>query len=231
MEYTLVCAICGNSFTTNKIKKSCSNSCKRKVYSMCVKDRSLVWTVERRKNMSLKTQNRWKNMSKEERIRRTVEHSKKLKEKYKNLTVEERKVWGQKRSGYKQYKHTKFLYNNIFFRSSWEVIVAKLLDEQNIIYEYEKYSFILNNNKRYTPDFYLPEKRIFIEVKGYWTDISKTKRNLFTNYCKENNYKYFIIDEINYKNVLNKTINFLDIYNPNFDEYYMEGFKNEYFEV
>ena len=65
----------------------------------------------------------------------------------------------------------------IKMRSTWEVIYAKYLDSLGFIWEYEKYTFKLNENKTYTPDFYC--NNIFYEVKGYLHPHSKLKMDLF----------------------------------------------------
>lgn len=74
-------------------------------------------------------------------------------------------------------KNKKYLFNGSYFRSSWEVKVAQWLTRQEIKYEYEtkKCIFELDDGSYYLADFYLPEKRIYIEVKGWWDDVSKWK--------------------------------------------------------
>ena len=58
-----------------------------------------------------------------------------------------------------------------YFRSAWEANVARLLNYLNVRWEYEKYTFklVYPNGERhfYTPDFFLPELNLFIEVKGW----------------------------------------------------------------
>lgn len=51
------------------------------------------------------------------------------------------------------------------FRSSWEVKVAKFLTRIGVQWEYEKHVFKMPDGRRYTPDFYLPELDLFLEVK------------------------------------------------------------------
>lgn len=57
--------------------------------------------------------------------------------------------------------------DNIFvwLRSTYELRVAKKLDENNIIWEYEKRVDL--DGSTYAPDFYLPEYDMYIETKGY----------------------------------------------------------------
>ncbi len=58
------------------------------------------------------------------------------------------------------------LYKDTYFRSGWEVKYAKWLDSKNIKWEYEKDTFKLKDTT-YTPDFYLPEQNIYVEIKGF----------------------------------------------------------------
>ena len=52
-------------------------------------------------------------------------------------------------------------------RSSWEANFARILKYLKLDYVYEKQTFSLNSGKTYTPDFYIPKKDTFYEVKGY----------------------------------------------------------------
>jgi hypothetical protein len=63
-------------------------------------------------------------------------------------------------------------YKDICFRSSWEVAYAKYLDKNQIKWLYESKTFDLGNCT-YTPDFYLPEKNEYIEIKGYLNCLNK----------------------------------------------------------
>ena len=52
-------------------------------------------------------------------------------------------------------------------RSSWEANFARILRILNIKYDYEKYTFELKEGDTYTPDFYIPSKDKFYEIKGW----------------------------------------------------------------
>jgi len=69
-------------------------------------------------------------------------------------------------------------YKEIFMRSSWEIAYAKYLDKKGIKWLYEPKVFNLGE-MTYTPDFYLPEKDLYIEIKGYWRTDAKEKFKLF----------------------------------------------------
>lgn len=66
-----------------------------------------------------------------------------------------------------------------WFRSTWEIRVAKALTALGVKWEYEPRSFTLSDGSRYTPDFYLPESDAFWEVKGWWNDTAERKTRLF----------------------------------------------------
>lgn len=70
-------------------------------------------------------------------------------------------------------------YKGIYMRSSWEIKVAQWLDENNIEWKFEPQWFKLEKNLRYLPDFFLPEKNTFLEVKGFLREKDKLKMNKF----------------------------------------------------
>jgi hypothetical protein len=64
------------------------------------------------------------------------------------------------------------------FRSDYERYVAEAFSESGFSFEYEVYSFPVKlDNMRafWTPDFYLPDHRVLVEVKGPWGTGAKTK--------------------------------------------------------
>lgn len=69
------------------------------------------------------------------------------------------------------------IYNGEKLHGNWELIFAKWCDENSIVWEkcrtYFPYSW--NGERKYFPDFYLPEKDVYIEVKGYETERDKCK--------------------------------------------------------
>ncbi len=74
-------------------------------------------------------------------------------------------------------------YKSIWMRSSYELKFAKYLDKNHIKWLYESKTFDLGNTT-YTPDFYLPEFNLYIEVKGFWRDDAKKKFEEFKQrYC------------------------------------------------
>lgn len=69
------------------------------------------------------------------------------------------------------------LYNGTMFRSNLESKVAEALDELGIKWEYEKKAIRDRRfpKRKYTPDFYLPETGVFIEVTGDWDEAHRSK--------------------------------------------------------
>ena len=64
-------------------------------------------------------------------------------------------------------------------RSGFEVMYAMILEKENIDWEYEPKRFKLSNGLRYTPDFYLPQQDLWIDVKGQITEKHRNKHKLF----------------------------------------------------
>ncbi len=69
-------------------------------------------------------------------------------------------------------------YKNIWMRSSYEIKFAFFLDCSRIKWDYESKTFDLGDTT-YTPDFYIPEWDLYIEIKGWWRDDAKMKYKLF----------------------------------------------------
>lgn len=67
------------------------------------------------------------------------------------------------------------LYNGYRFRSRLEARWAVFFDALGIRYEYEPEGYNLPNGIGYLPDFYLPDLKIWIEVKGIHNKIDSDK--------------------------------------------------------
>lgn len=80
-------------------------------------------------------------------------------------------------------------------RSRLEQRVAAILDDHKIKWEYEKYEFeylkpirmavcgdcnstVVYARRKYTPDFYLPQFKVFLEVKGKFGQADRMKMRL-----------------------------------------------------
>ena len=67
---------------------------------------------------------------------------------------------------------------------SWELAVAKYLDSIHVTWSrntkrFEYFNSLKNKKSTYCPDFYISDWNVFIEVKGYTTDLDKIKWNQF----------------------------------------------------
>lgn len=86
-------------------------------------------------------------------------------------------------------------YQNICFRSTWEVKYAKYLDKHQVSWQYESKTFDLGDTT-YTPDFYLPEIDKYIEIKGYWWSKQREKFEKFKNHYPKENIKILFKNEL-----------------------------------
>ena len=77
-----------------------------------------------------------------------------------------------------------FNYKGQKLQGTWEYNVAIKLDELNIKWYKPKvnrdvWQYVVDGvNKSYTPDFYLPEYDIYLEIKGYWWGDDKEKMKI-----------------------------------------------------
>jgi len=89
----------------------------------------------------------------------------------------------------------------LVLRSNWEANFARILKLYDIDFEFEPTVFafpIKRGTKAYTPDFYIKNKSIWIEVKGFLDDKSKIKLKRFKRYYeKEFNNLVFVISKFN----------------------------------
>lgn len=78
------------------------------------------------------------------------------------------------------------IYDGIKFQGKWELQFYMYCKDNNIIINRcnEWFEYEWNGTRKYFPDFYLPEKDLYVEVKGYeterdiakWRDFPKTLR-------------------------------------------------------
>jgi hypothetical protein len=75
----------------------------------------------------------------------------------------------------------KTIWNGYCFRSRLEARWALFFEYLSIDYLYECRTFLLNNGHKYTPDFYLPSKKIWLEIKpNYPTEEEREKAQLLS---------------------------------------------------
>lgn len=87
-------------------------------------------------------------------------------------------------------------YNKIWFRSKMEVSFAKWLNSKKITWIYEPKRFILSDGSSYLPDFYLPNRNIYVEVKGRIFEDGIKRMNQFS---EQYNQKVILADSDYFK--------------------------------
>jgi endonuclease I len=105
------------------------------------------------------------------------------KETHPTLTAFSERLRGQipNWSKYGQYYRGK--HGKIWMRSGWEVGYAKWMDQKGINWEYEPVHFIVGKGpwagETYTPDFFIPDKDLWLDVKGYLSEENAAKIKAF----------------------------------------------------
>lgn len=197
-----VCPICRTKFI-KRYAKSCSFECgnilkkinakktnlgKTKYNTPHLMKLSLIRKGKKRnsiicKNISIATKKAMWN----ETVRKNYLKGSKLR----NIDFFKSKEWRLKCINAKKLnqKNGKFFYNKIMMRSNWEIRFAKLLDKNNIKWEYENEIFYSPlTKKHYIPDFFIPEWNTYIEIKGYLTDSFLIKFNDVKNNYKDDSF-------------------------------------------
>lgn len=67
---------------------------------------------------------------------------------------------------------------SIYFHSRWEANIARVYNHLGIAWQYEPHTFDIGG-QMYTPDFYLPERDMYVEVKNFWWRYSKERDRKF----------------------------------------------------
>lgn len=117
-----------------------------------------------------------------------------------------------------------FTYKNECYRSGYELLTVLIFEKMGIKFEYEPqcFRFLINGKiKRYTPDFYLPDFQLWVEVKGYINPKSIEKYNLFSK-----QHKCILFNGFNLEQCIGISLN--TFYNKwrknNFDTEYAKSF-------
>lgn len=85
------------------------------------------------------------------------------------------------------------VYRGTKYRSRWEVYVAKLLLYSDTPFVYEPQRFFLSSKLSYLPDFYLPSKGVYLEVKG---TLSYKDKIVLSAFSKMHRLRYVGKDQI-----------------------------------
>lgn len=141
------------------------------------------------------TRERYANMTQEEKHAIAMKgiQTKKEKGTYMNTTSN---AYSRTKSGKRQDL------NGQYFRSAWEANIARVLNHLQINWQYELKRFYFENSVEgvlsYQPDFYLPEFDMWVEVKGWMDEKSKTRLKLFKEQYPEEYNKLMLIDQKKY---------------------------------
>lgn len=91
------------------------------------------------------------------------------------------------------------IYNGYRFRSRLEARWAVFFDALGVEYDYEPEGFDLGDLGFYLPDFYLPENKWFVEVKGNYKDVNGLKKaRHLDNYPSEGDMGCLIFRDLEY---------------------------------
>ena len=91
-------------------------------------------------------------------------------------------------------------------QGTWERNVAQKFEEMGISWKklnvnIHTFEYEIDSKKRnYTPDFYLKEYNIYIEIKGYWWGNDKEKMDIVMN--KYPDVKFIIIEKEQYNKIM-----------------------------
>lgn len=91
-------------------------------------------------------------------------------------------------------------------QGTWERDIAQKLDEMGIVWKKLKtnqhtFEYEMDGKWRcYTPDFYLPDYGVYLEIKGYWWGNDKKKMEIVVE--KYNETKFVIIEKNEYDKIM-----------------------------
>ena len=96
--------------------------------------------------------------------------------------------------GYRPHPNRGTYYKEIWFDSSWEVRVAKSLDENKIKWERPRNGFIWNDEgNKYYPDFYLIDHDVYLDPKNAY--LQKIDKQKIEAASIRNNIKVIVLNE------------------------------------
>lgn len=132
--------------------------------------------VRKKISNALKGKSTVRGKTPEIEIGRKQKLSKRIKERYE-------KGWMPKAGRCKKIEYYSKIAGKVFLDGGWELLVAKYFDGKNILWRRNKIKFpyinLKNKPSYYTPDFYLPDYKIYLEIKGYETELDRCKWKQF----------------------------------------------------
>jgi len=215
-----VCDCCNQVFNDTS-KKKLVTTCKGCVYKKMVETRhtneSYSRTEEQNKKLSETLKEKYKNgwnekvntprlRAKNSRRMKKMWSSGKMQQMTKQTCLKKYGVehWMQTDEAIHKVKNSGSFYRDDLgraFRSSWEANYARILNYENIKWEFEPRFFELSNGERYLPDFLIEGKK-FIEIKGFWYGNSREKVEMFKIEYSE--FEFEIIDGSEYNKLESK---------------------------
>lgn len=126
---------------------------------------------------TITTGSSWSKMSAEQQTAFREKHRLAINKKYEQ-------GWLPKAGRCEKINYCSLIAGNITVDGTWEYELAVYLDENQINWKRnkERFLYINEHNKQsfYTPDFYLVDQDLYIEVKGYETEKDRCKWKCFT---------------------------------------------------
>jgi len=120
----------------------------------------------------------WSKMTDDQKSKFRLSHTQCINKRYES-------GWMPKAGRCKKIKFNSKIAGEVSLDGTWELEVAKYLDENDIEWRRNTKRFEYKNEEDcksfYTPDFYILEHDIFIEVKGYETEKDRCKWRDFPN--------------------------------------------------
>ena len=164
----LKCLYCGKIFLVSQSRenrKYCSKECSNKAMKGQIRKRERFIHICQQCN-------------KEYEVRRCELKSRFCSRRCSSLAKPKTPTWGK--------------YKGVNMRSGYEIGYAKYLDKNNIKWDYEPTTFDLGHTA-YTPDFFLPEKEVYVEIKGWMRKEALIK---IKEFIKQNpDIKYLLLGE------------------------------------
>lgn len=122
-----------------------------------------------------------------------------------------------------------------YVRSRYEANICRILNYFNISFLYEKKHFSLSNNWIYTPDLFLTDYQVHVEIKGYMSEGDLEKINTFVSLypneilylidykqyylieyiCKDIVPNWELVKDMSYLNIIRRSNQILRDYTPN----------------
>lgn len=183
------CSYCdkpgANAGANKKHENSCVLNPNRVVYKSALKGKSLgrpSWNKGTTKATDIRvahSQETKKKLSKHKH-KHTEETKKRLSETRLKMYAE---GWESTCGRCKKYEYTSPIAGTIKVDGTWEIIFCKYADQEHLTWKRNKkrFPYIRDGGKTstYQPDFFVEEWDAYVEVKGYETDLDRTKWSQF----------------------------------------------------